>query len=530
MNGFRDECEHYTSCAPADYSEVSSSNSFDEPYAPLLNNETKVDLRVSPRARLRYLLPRPFRRWRSPLRQTSKQTKRCCGVPRRTLLRKFKAISYLFLASIVTAVVLTFAFFPSYTQPPPHYTGLKARAETFSFPGRGNPQEQKVYIAASLYDPGGHLVGGQWSDNVLQLINLLGPENTFLSIYENDSGPEAQAAQAGLDARLPCNHSLVFQEHLGFEGVPNVTVPDGTTRVKRMAYLAEVRNKALEPLDQLSTHFDKVLYLNDVFFDPVDALQLLFSTNVDQNGQENYRAACAVDFINPFKFYDTFATRDLGGYSMGLPFFPWFSYGGDTRSHSDVLEGSDAVRVRACWGGMIAFDAKFLQPQHGFGVVPPTAGSESPSQLTAPYRFRAEKDLFWDASECCLIHADIQSLDEDDTGIYMNPYVRCAYDRKTLSWLWLTRRFERLYTPIHFLIDILVSLPHYNPRRYEQPWQEVEENVWVPDQASFEGGAFRNVSRLASHSGFCGRRKLPVMKEHFTPGEKNYEFIPIPSS
>lgn len=397
-------------------------------------------------------------------------------------------------------------------------------------PGRGNTHLENVFIAASLFDPGGHLVGGKWGENLVKLIELLGPETTYLSIYENDSGPEARQALSDLDEKLNCNHTLTFEDHLSLEDLPNVILPDGTSRVKRITYLAEVRNKALSPLDDAEILFDKVLYLNDVLFDPVDALQLLFSTHANQNGKSDYRAACAVDFINPFKFYDTFATRDLGGWAPGVPFFPWVAHGGDSRSHLDILQEKDAVRVRSCWGGMVAFDARFFQRQPAGTPILVTAGNESPDNITAPYRFRAERDLYWDASECCLIQADIQSTNPDDTGIYMNPYVRCAYGAKTLSLLWITKRIERLYTPIHFMIDILVSLPRFNARRDEQPWQRVEENVWVPDLDSTEGGSFLDVSRYASHAGFCGRQSLSVMKEHFTAGERNYEHVPIPAS
>ena len=177
----------------------------------------------------------------------------------------------------------------------------------------------------------------------------------------------------------------------------------------------------------------------------------------------------------------------------------------------------------------MAYDASFFQSRPHWAMVPETAASEGPSNISAPYRFRAENDMFWDASECCLIQADIQSPDPNNSGIYMNPYVRVAYDSRTLSWLWFTRRFERLYTPVHFMIDILVSMPQFNPRRDERAWHTVEETVWVPDSRSPAGGAFENVSRIASHSGFCGRRKLPVMKDHFTIGAKNYEDIPVPS-
>ena len=454
------------------------------------------------------------------------------AIPRRSLFRTLKYLAIHVLIFLGLLIVVTYIYFPSYTVLPQHYEVLKQQVEATQRPGRGNPTHQKVFIAVSLFDPGGSLAGGAWADNVLRLVDLLGPDKTFLSIYENDAGQEAQDALLALEQRVPCNHSLVFQEHLGLEGLPNVTVPDGTTRVKRITYLAEVRNKALRPLDTAEEVFDKVLYLNDVFFNPVDALQLLFSTNLNEQGHTDYRAACAVDFINPFKFYDTFATRDLDGWGVGVPFFPWFAYSGDRRhrSYSDVVKGKNAVRVKSCWGGMVAFDARFFQRRPPGTLVPVTAGEESPGNLTAPHRFRAEQDLFWDASECCLIHADIQNPDPDNTGIYMNPYVRCAYDQSTLSWLWFTRRFERLYTPIHIMVDFLISFPRYNPRRAEKPWQHVEESIWVANHTMLSGGSFSVIPRIAGHSGFCGRRKLPVMKEVFGARERHYEFVPIPSS
>ena len=214
---------------------------------------------------------------------------------------------------------------------------------------------------------------------------------------------------------------------------------------------------------------------------------------------------------------------------MGTPFFPWFSAAGEAQSLQDVLDGKDAVQVRSCWGGMVAFDARYFQARSLDHGAQDTAAYYN-SNRSAPYRFRAEEDLFWDASECCLLQADIQSPEDGHSGIYMNPFVRVAYDSRTLSWLAFTRRFERLYSPIHFLVDALVGLPWFNPRRGEQPLEQVEESVWVTDTASPGGGAFQTVSRLANHAGFCGRRGLPVMKERQEHGGRSWEFIPLPPS
>ncbi|PYI07209.1 hypothetical protein BO78DRAFT_443481 [Aspergillus sclerotiicarbonarius CBS 121057] len=440
------------------------------------------------------------------------------------------------LCILLVLVVLTFTFNPSYTRLPPHYSSLRDTISKSSRPGRGNLRNEKVFIAASLYDPHGELARGHWGSSVLELINLLGEDNTFLSIYENDSGDEGKTALQSLEKQVTCNKSIVYEDHLDLNGLPQVIIPDGTPRIKRIAYLAETRNRALQPLDEPMIHFDKLLYLNDVAFDPIDALQLLFSTNVDDNGVAQYRAACAVDFINPFKFYDTYATRDSEGYSLGLPFFPWFSDSGSGQSRNDVLAGKDAVSVRSCWGGMVAFDAQFFQGKTR--TTNPEVSVSGKSKSLLPARFRALQDinLFWDASECCLIHADIQSLPhttdtitETETGIYMNPFVRVAYDPRTLSWLWTTRRFEKLFPIIYNIVDHMVGLPWFNPRREEIPGQSVMDTVFVRDRNGDTTDSFESRERITSHDGFCGRQGLQVIVPHREEGKKGWETIPLPA-
>jgi hypothetical protein len=112
---------------------------------------------------------------------------------------------------------------------------------------------------------------------------------------------------------------------------------------------------------------------------------------------------CAVDFINAFKFYDYFATRDLEGYEMGMQFFPWFADVGDAASRQDVMSQKDAVRVRSCWGGMTAFEASWFQKPL---VSKPVSGKTSTTRVatipSSPLRFRYEEDPFWEASEVCI--------------------------------------------------------------------------------------------------------------------------------
>lgn len=171
---------------------------------------------------------------------------------------------------------------------------------------------------------------------------------------------------------------------------------------------------------------------------------------------------------------------------------------------------------------MVAFDARFFQLS--------TAGPDRDHRL----RFRASNDAFWEASECCLIHADIQDVpinpeEITDTGIYMNPFVRVAYDSRTLSWLGFARRPERLYTLIHNILNPLVSLPRFNPRRTEVPGQRVTETAWVPDENDDGGGSFQEAKRIASNDGFCGRPGLQVIVEDRQEGEAGWESIPVPT-
>lgn len=425
------------------------------------------------------------------------------------------------LVCVLALPILIGTFSPSYTRPPERYRALK---QTIARTGHGNANAEKVFIAAAITDSKGDLVGHDWGRNLVSLINILGPENCYLSIYAN-GGLGGKNALDALKEKLRCDNDIVFEEQVNLSQLPSVILPDGSTRVKRMALLAEVRNRALRPLTTLSTRFDKLLYINDVIFHPADAANLLFSTHVNLDGRTQYRAACAVDFINPFKFYDTFATRDLEGYSMGVPFYPWFSDAGKGESRRDVLQQTDAVRVRSCWGGMVAFDAQFFQPNP----------QSFPADLVN--RFRVPADLFWDASECCLIHADIQvvpSRESRDSSIYMNPYIRVAYDSGTLSWLSFTRRFETSYSWIHNLLNHLVGLPRFNPRRTESTGETVHDLVWTTpssssqDSSSGLGGHFERIERVADPGGFCGRRQLSVLKTNRKGGEKYYEEISAP--
>jgi hypothetical protein len=269
----------------------------------------------------------------------------------------------------------------------------------------------------------------------------------------------------------------------------------------------------------------------------------------------------------PFKFYDTFATRDLEGYDMGVPFYPWFTGAGKAESRKDVLAQKDAVRVRSCWGGMVAFEAKWFQTglhrsSSGTGAVSVPKGLPPPQAAHMSYhtdprdsvddasnsslRFRAVHDTYWDASECCLIHADLSAMDPaslpaHETGIYLNPYIRVAYSSAVLPWLGFVKRFERLYTPIHSIADWIARRPSHNPRREQVPGDAVVDKVWTWDDQSLDAirngidkshsslhGEYKEMHRTALPGGFCGRKSLLYINEDPSNGEGQWSSEKLP--
>jgi hypothetical protein len=368
--------------------------------------------------------------------------------------------------------------------------------------------------------------------------------------------------------------------------------------VKRLTYLAEVRNRLLRPLDPPSTatpleplvnytntRFDRLLFINDIYFKPEDALNLLFSTNVNPaTGLAEYQGACSMDFVRGGTLYDSFVIRDLDGFEISWFLYPWFTRRGSGQSRQDVLRQKDAVRVRSCWSGMAAYDATpFLRQEvvdanhhptrplphleHPLAQVDPTSNSMKPiqgqSQLDlranlAPLRFRHQSELFWEASECCLLNADLLARSpEISIQLFLNPYIRVAYDWKT--WVvqpWL-QRFERGFATMEFVADVLALGWDFNTRRTEVVGRPTVIRKWVYDNPALNGETRRNHTvdmglglqfplspeqtrgewklgeQVAEAGGFCGQRTLFVMmsdleKANSGKSGRNWEKIKLP--
>lgn len=126
-----------------------------------------------------------------------------CGIHRPS--RRLCSICYASVLILLALVLLTALFRPSYTSPPAHYRSLRERVKKSEDYGSANPENQKIYIAASIYDEEGHLLGGTWGEAVLELIDILGNRNVYLSIYENTAGELAQTRQFQFEKKVQCH-------------------------------------------------------------------------------------------------------------------------------------------------------------------------------------------------------------------------------------------------------------------------------------------------------------------------------------
>lgn len=158
-----------------------------------------------------------------------------------------------------------------------------SRAEDREFEA---PRRERVYIA-SMHWNNAKILERHWNDAVVGLAQELGPENVFVSVYESGSWDKSKEVLKGLDERLgelgvsrnitlsPKTHKDEVNAAPADEGW--VETPKGGTELRRIPYLAALRNRTLRDLLEIydqGIEFDKVLFLNDVVFTVGDSSPL----------------------------------------------------------------------------------------------------------------------------------------------------------------------------------------------------------------------------------------------------------------
>lgn len=200
-------------------------------------------------------------------------------------------------------------------------------------------------------------------NQIRDIVHALGIGNVYISVYENGSFDNTKAALRDLHGeleRLGVRNRIVLDEEshqdivdrapvhpkegwirVNEAGHEKVSIHKGDYALRRMPYLAGLRNKALEPLAELAEKgekFDKILFLNDVVYSADDVMKLLHT----RDGQ--YAAACTLDFELPPGVYDTFALRDSQGYPPMMLTWPFFR---SAASRKAVI-ANEPVPVQSC--------------------------------------------------------------------------------------------------------------------------------------------------------------------------------------
>ena len=155
---------------------------------------------------------------------------------------------------------------------------------TFSLqPSSGQPVLQprsasKLFISSTHWNNEAAL-RGFWNQAVVDLAKHVGPSNVYVSIYESGSWDDSKGALRLLDQdleRLGVQRTIILDDTTHQDEITKppadtgwIDTPRGRKELRRIPFLAKLRNLTLKPMIELSSkgiRFDKVLFLNDVVF------------------------------------------------------------------------------------------------------------------------------------------------------------------------------------------------------------------------------------------------------------------------
>ncbi|KAK2855668.1 hypothetical protein FQN49_004966, partial [Arthroderma sp. PD_2] len=265
---------------------------------------------------------------------------------------------------------------------------------------------EKIYITGIHWN-NEKILREAWIPALVELANAIGRDNVFVSLQESGSWDDSKGQLRHLDALLAENdipRRIILDDttHLDEISKPPtsngwIETSIGKTELRRIPYLAKLRNTVMEPLYEKKKEgvvYDKILFLNDVVFNTLDIRRLLSTRG------GNYAAACSLDFSKPPNFYDTFALRDSEGHDHLMQTWPYFR----SRASRQALKYSQPIPVKSCWNGAVVMDS-------------------SPFYQDPPLKFRGISDgiakMHLEGSECCLVHAD-NPLSKQ-MGVWLNP-------------------------------------------------------------------------------------------------------------
>jgi len=276
--------------------------------------------------------------------------------------------------------------------------------------GRGKTQH-KYFFAINLYNSF-DIIPDLFS-TMFKVSSIVGFHNVFVSVYENGSTDQTKALLRLFDA---------LSRSVGLRVVIRTSLRTRGAFHHRIEYLAEVRNAALAPLQELRDAegevFDSVIFMNDVLPCVDDLLELIWQSRLQNAG-----ITCGADYIfheevGSAVFYDNWVARDMNGTALeNAPFEAVFR---DPES-SHRFQRHLPIQVQSCWNGIAILDP-------------------APMYAHPHVRFRMARlgEGECSASECSLICNDYWQAGYG--RIVTVPRVKLAYDKQVFDIIHPARR------------------------------------------------------------------------------------------
>lgn len=150
--------------------------------------------------------------------------------------------------------------------------------------------DETIYITGMHWNDE-QILRDAWIPALVDLANAIGRDRVFVSIYESGSWDDTKGALRLLDSLLaqtdiPRRIVMDHKTHLAEinqppeqEGDGWIETRTGGIELRRVPYLAKLRNEALRPLYELRDKgivYDKILFLNDVVFSVSSWFSVIF--------------------------------------------------------------------------------------------------------------------------------------------------------------------------------------------------------------------------------------------------------------
>ncbi|KAJ3079761.1 capsular associated protein [Quaeritorhiza haematococci] len=209
----------------------------------------------------------------------------------------------------------------------------------------------KYFIAANFHN--NEPVLPHFIAQLLELISFFGRDRIFVSVFESGSTDNTKPILRDLDA---------FLEDLGLS--KRIITSDEIRDPKghRIEYLAHVRNEAMKPLYESSTHYDRVIFMNDVFYCADDIKELIHQSRLQKSD-----ITCGLDFgprgiwmWPDITFYDNWVAHDLEGNMFDFTSQNFVLHKPSNERYKQGLP----FQVSCCWNGIAVLNTEPFMESH----------------------------------------------------------------------------------------------------------------------------------------------------------------------